>query len=61
MHKLAVNGNVNHLPLRPINSNINTPTNNLGKVLSNHCHHYVNQIIMLEVPKALFKILNRRV
>ena len=34
MHKLPVNGNVNHLPLRPINSNINTSTNNLGKVLS---------------------------
>ena len=34
MHKLPVNGNLNHLPLRPMNSNINTSTYNLAKVLS---------------------------
>ena len=34
MYKLFVNGNLNHLPLRPIVSNINTLTYNLVKFLS---------------------------
>ena len=34
MHKLPVNGNLNHLPLRPIVSNINTSTHKLAKFLS---------------------------
>ena len=34
MHKLAANGNLNHLPLQPILSNINTSTYNLPKFLS---------------------------
>ena len=34
MNKLFVNGNLNHLPLRPIVSNINTLTYNLVKFLS---------------------------
>ena len=34
MYKLFVNGNLHHLPLRPIVSNINTLTYNLVKFLS---------------------------
>ena len=34
MHKLPVNENFNHLPLRPIVSNINTSTYNLARFFS---------------------------
>ena len=57
MHKLPVNGNLNHLTLRPIVSNSNTSTYKLAKFLSKLLSPLRHQIVMLEVPK----ILNRRI
>ena len=63
MHKLPppFNGNLNHLLLRPIVSNINTSTYILVKFCQNYYHHYAKQIIMLEVLRTLFKILKGRI
>ena len=55
------NGNLNHLLLRPIVSNINTSTYILVKFCQNYYHHYAKQIIMLEVLRTLFKILKGRI
>ena len=52
MYKLPVNENLNHLPLRPILSNINTSTYHQQSFCQNYYQHYVNKIIILEVPKT---------
>ena len=57
MHKLPVN----HLPSRPIVSNINTSTYNLARFFQNYYLHYFNHMIMLDVLMTSFKILKGRI